>query len=158
MPSKLNVGSRLISLVILMTIFMVAIGIIGLRATSTAVSSLETVYTDRTVPLARSAPRSAHCSMPTSSKSCALYSTIPATRSPNCMTTRFPSTSTASRPAGPNLTKPGHEYIATYLTPEEKHWPKTSCKNARCSRVKPCCQQCSALKTTISPSTPPAVS
>ncbi|HUX64148.1 methyl-accepting chemotaxis protein, partial [Sulfuricella sp.] len=52
MPSKLNVGSRLIFLVILMTIFMVAIGIIGLRATSTAVSSLETVYTDRTVPLA----------------------------------------------------------------------------------------------------------
>ncbi len=52
MLSKLNVGPRLVFLVILMTIFMVAIGIIGLRATSTVVSSLETVYADRTVPLA----------------------------------------------------------------------------------------------------------
>jgi methyl-accepting chemotaxis protein len=52
MLSKLNVGPRLIFLVILMAIFMVAIGIVGLRATSTVVSSLETVYMDRTVPLA----------------------------------------------------------------------------------------------------------
>jgi methyl-accepting chemotaxis protein len=52
MLSKLNVGPRLVFLVILMTIFMVAIGIVGLRTTSTAVSSLETVYADRTVPLA----------------------------------------------------------------------------------------------------------
>ena len=52
MLSKLNVGPRLFLLVILMTIFMVTIGIVGLRATSAAVSSLETVYTDRTVPLA----------------------------------------------------------------------------------------------------------
>ena len=51
MLSKLNVGPRLIFLVILMTVFMVAIGVIGLRATSTVVSSLETVYLDRTVPL-----------------------------------------------------------------------------------------------------------
>ncbi|MDP2879135.1 MAG: methyl-accepting chemotaxis protein, partial [Sulfuricella sp.] len=52
MLSKLNVGPRLIFLVVLMAIFMVSIGIIGLRATSTVVSSLETVYADRTVPLA----------------------------------------------------------------------------------------------------------
>ncbi|MHB1621248.1 MAG: methyl-accepting chemotaxis protein [Sulfuricella sp.] len=51
MLSKLNVGPRLIFLVIVMTIFMVTIGIIGLRATSTVVSNLETVYKDRTVPL-----------------------------------------------------------------------------------------------------------
>ncbi|MDP2155875.1 MAG: MCP four helix bundle domain-containing protein, partial [Sulfuricella sp.] len=52
MLSKLNVGPRLFLLVALMTIFMVTIGIIGLRTTSTAVSSLETVYMDRTLPLA----------------------------------------------------------------------------------------------------------
>ena len=59
MLNKLNVGPRLILLVVLMTVFMVAIGVIGLRATSTVVSSLETVYLDRTVPWvtwARSAP------------------------------------------------------------------------------------------------------
>ena len=52
MLSKLNVGPRLILLNILMAIFMVGIGIVGLRATSTVVDSLETVYMDRTVPLA----------------------------------------------------------------------------------------------------------
>jgi methyl-accepting chemotaxis protein len=52
MLSKLNVGPRLILLNILMAVFMIAIGIIGLRATSAVVSSLETVYTDRTVPMA----------------------------------------------------------------------------------------------------------
>jgi methyl-accepting chemotaxis protein len=52
MLSKLNVGPRLILLNILMAIFMIGIGIVGLRATSTVVDSLETVYMDRTVPLA----------------------------------------------------------------------------------------------------------
>jgi methyl-accepting chemotaxis protein len=52
MFNNLLVSSRLIILTSLMVIFMVVIGMIGLRATSTAVSSLETVYTDRTVPLA----------------------------------------------------------------------------------------------------------
>lgn len=52
MFNNLLVSSRLIILTSVMAIFMVAIGIIGLRATSTVVSSLETVYTDRTVPLA----------------------------------------------------------------------------------------------------------
>jgi methyl-accepting chemotaxis protein len=52
MLSKLNVGPRLILLNILMAVFMIAIGIIGLRATSAVVRSLETVYTDRTVPMA----------------------------------------------------------------------------------------------------------
>jgi methyl-accepting chemotaxis protein len=51
MLSKLNVGPRLILLNILMAIFMIGIGIVGLRATSTVVASLETVYMDRTVPL-----------------------------------------------------------------------------------------------------------
>ncbi len=52
MLNKLNVGPRLILLNILMAIFMIGIGIVGLRATSTVVDSLETVYMDRTVPLA----------------------------------------------------------------------------------------------------------
>ncbi|MHB9101048.1 MAG: methyl-accepting chemotaxis protein [Sulfuricella sp.] len=51
MLNNLNVGPRLIILTAVMAFFMIAIGIIGLRTTSTVVSSLETVYTDRTVPM-----------------------------------------------------------------------------------------------------------
>ena len=51
MLSHLKIGTRLAILTALMAIFMTSIGIIGLRATSTAVSGLKTVYEDRTVPL-----------------------------------------------------------------------------------------------------------
>nr|WP_051338761.1 methyl-accepting chemotaxis protein [Sulfuricella denitrificans] len=52
MFSKINVAPRLFLLVSIMTVFMITIGVIGLRATSDVVASLETVYKDRTIPLA----------------------------------------------------------------------------------------------------------
>ena len=51
MLSHLKIGTRLTILTVLMALFMSVIGIIGLRATSAAVSGLKTVYEDRTVPL-----------------------------------------------------------------------------------------------------------
>ncbi len=51
MLSNLNVGPRLIVLNVLLALFMAVIGIVGLHGMSTVVSNLETVYTERTVPL-----------------------------------------------------------------------------------------------------------
>ncbi len=48
---NLKVGSRLAILTAVMALFLVIIGIIGLRATASVIASLETVYLDRTVPL-----------------------------------------------------------------------------------------------------------
>ena len=50
MLSKLNVGSRLIFLVILMTIFMVAIGIVGLRGMSESNTNMQGIYENRLIP------------------------------------------------------------------------------------------------------------
>lgn len=50
MLSKLNVGSRLILLVILMTVFMVAIGIVGLRGMNESNTNMQGIYENRLIP------------------------------------------------------------------------------------------------------------
>ena len=51
MLNNLNVGSRLLIMNIILAIFMVVIGMIGLRGMTAAVGELQTVYEDRTVPI-----------------------------------------------------------------------------------------------------------
>jgi len=51
MLNNLNVGPRLLALSIILAVFMVVIGVIGLRGMSGVVGGLQTVYEDRTVPV-----------------------------------------------------------------------------------------------------------
>jgi len=130
MLGNLRVGTRLFILVFLMALFMIVIGSIGLYSMSTTIHSLNSVYEDRTVPLADLGKvNSLVNGMP--AKSCGLCNTTLLMIFPNSTTTRLPTTSSVSRATSPSPPKPGINTRPPISPLRKSYLPKPMNRNAR---------------------------